>query len=88
MNIEKKKSFIINFFYFVILFGLSVLAVRFVLPALFPFAIALLVTLLLRPLVNLAVKKLRFNRKATSAIVVILFYGTIGLLVVLLVLSS
>lgn len=56
MNIEKKKSFIINFFYFVILFGLSVLAVRFVLPALFPFAIALLVTLLLRPLVNLAVK--------------------------------
>lgn len=87
MNIEKKKSFIINFFYFVILFGLSVLAVRFVLPALFPFAIALLVTLLLRPLVNLAVKKLRFNRKATSAIVVILFYGTIGLLVVLLVIK-
>lgn len=87
MNIEKQKRFIINFFYFVILFGLSILIVRFALPALFPFAIALLVTLLLRPLVRLCVEKLHFNRKAASALFVVLFYGTIGLLVVLLVIK-
>ncbi len=85
MNIEKQKRFIINFFYFVILFGLSVLIVRFALPALFPFAVALLVTLLLRPLVRFCVNKLHFNRKAASAVFVLLFYGTIGLLVALLV---
>ena len=84
MNTEKQKRFIINFFYFVILFGLSVLIVRFALPALFPFVIALLVTLLLRPPVRLCVEKLHFNRKAASAVFVLLFYGTIGLLVVLL----
>ncbi len=87
MNIEKQKRFIINFFYFVILFGLSILIVRYALPALFPFVIALLVTLLLRPLVRLCVEKLHFNSKAASALFVVLFYGTIGLLVVLLVIK-
>ncbi len=44
-------------------------------------------TLLLRPLVRLCVEKLHFNRKAASALFVVLFYGTIGLLVVLLVIK-
>lgn len=85
MNIEKQRRFIINFVFFIIIFGLSILLVRFALPALFPFVIALLVTLLLRPLVNFCVRRLHFNRKLASALFVILFYGTIGLLTVLLV---
>ena len=68
MDIEKKKRFIVNFFYFVILFGLSILIVRFALPALFPFAIAFLVTLLLRPVVNFIVRKLHINRNAIVAL--------------------
>ncbi len=84
MNIEKQRSFIIRFIFFIIIFGLSVFLVRFALPALFPFVIALLVTLLLRPLVNFCVRRLRLNRKLASALFVILFYGTIGLLAVLL----
>ncbi len=87
MDIEKRKKFIISFFYFIILFGLSILLVRYALPALFPFAVALLVTLLLRPLVNFLVRKLHFNRGAISVIFVLLFYGTIGLVVVLLVIK-
>lgn len=87
MNIEKQRRFIINFVFFIIIFGLSILLVRFALPALFPFVIALLVTLLLRPLVNFCVRRLHFNRKLAAALFVILFYGTIGLLVVLIVLK-
>ncbi|MCI5574040.1 MAG: sporulation integral membrane protein YtvI, partial [Clostridiales bacterium] len=87
MDIEKKKRFIVNFFYFVILFGLSILIVRFALPALFPFAIAFLVTLLLRPVVNFIVRKLHINRNAISVLFVLLFYGTIGLVVVLLIIK-
>lgn len=84
MNIEKQRRFIINFIFFVILFGISVFLVRYALPALFPFVTALLVTWLLRPIVNFCVCRLHTNRKLASALLVILFYGTIGLLVVLL----
>lgn len=87
MTTEKKRKFIIGFVYFTILFGLSIVLVRYALPALLPFVLAFFVTLMLKPAVNFCTRRLRINRKASSAFFVILFYGTIGLLVVLLIIK-
>ncbi len=78
----KRKHFLINFAFFALLFALSVGAVRYALPALFPFVVAFLVTMLLRPLVRFFHNKLKLSTRIMSVILVLLFYGTIGVLVI------
>jgi sporulation integral membrane protein YtvI len=56
--------------------------VRYALPALFPFVVAFIVTQLLRPIVRFCNVKLRINRRITSVLLVLLFYGTIGVFVI------
>lgn len=78
----RRKSFLIDFAFFALIFVLSIFAVRYALPALFSFVIAFLVTMLLRPVVRFCHEKLKLNRRVASLIVVLLFYGTIGVLVI------
>ena len=77
----KRKRFLINFAFFALIFALSVVLVRYALPALFPFVVAYIVTVLLLPLVKLINSKLKINRRILSVVLVILFYGTIGVIV-------
>lgn len=78
----KRKIFLINFAFFALIFALSVVLVRYALPALFPFVVAYIVTVLLLPLVKLINSKLKINRRILSVVLVILFYGTIGVIVI------
>ena len=78
----KRKRFLINFAFFALLFALSVVLVRYALPALFPFFIAFIVTLILLPVVRFAHDKLKLNKRTVSVVLVILFYGTIGVLAI------
>ncbi len=78
----KRKKFLIDFAFFALLFALSIFAVRYALPALFPFVVAFIVTMLLRPLVRFCHDKLKINTRVISLILVLLFYGTIGVLVI------
>ena len=55
---EKRRRFLINFAYFVLLFAISLFIVRYALGALMPFIIALIVTLILRPAVRLIKNKI------------------------------
>ncbi len=84
---DKRRKFLVNFAFFALLFGISILLVRYALPALFPFVVAFLVTMLLRPLVRFFHDKLRFNTRIISVIFVLLFYGTIGVLVIWLIIE-
>ena len=83
----KRRRFLINFAFFALLFALSVVAIRFALPALFPFVVAFLVTLLLRPVVRFFNTKLKINRRIISVVLVVLFYGTIGVLVIWMIIE-
>ncbi|MBO7376056.1 MAG: sporulation integral membrane protein YtvI [Clostridia bacterium] len=75
---ESRKRFIINFVFFLIIFGLSVLLVRYALPALTAFFIAAVVVFLLRPLAKVLHSKLKLNYKISSMVLVIVFYATAG----------
>ncbi len=80
-----RRKFLVNFAFFVVLFGLSILIVRYALPALVAFFIAYVVVLILNPVARFFRKKLHMERKVVSVILVLLFYATIGLAVVAMV---
>ena len=78
----KRKRFLINFAFFALLFAISIVLVRYALPALFPFVVAYIVTVILLPIVRLLNTKLKINKRILSVVLVILFYGTIGVVVI------
>lgn len=78
----KRKRFLINFAFFALIFALSIFLVRFALPELFPFVVAFIVTMLLRPIVRFLHNKLKINTRILSVLLVILFYATIGVIVI------
>jgi len=77
-KLEKRKRFLINFAYFAVLFILSVLFVRYALPYLWAFVIALLVVMLLRKPAKAMNKHWKIDYRAGSVFLVLLFYATIG----------
>ena len=78
----KRKRFLINFAFFALIFAISIVLVRYALPALFPFVVAYIVTVILLPIVRLLNTKLKINKRMLSVVLVILFYGTIGVVVI------
>ena len=78
----KRKRFLINFAFFALIFAISIVLVRYALPALFPFVVAYIVTVILLPIVRLLNTKLKINKRMLSVVLVILFYGTIGVIVI------
>ncbi len=83
----KRKRFLINFAFFALIFALSIFLIRFALPELFPFFIAFIVTMLLRPIVRFMHNKLRINTRIASVVLVILFYGTIGVIIIWMIIE-
>jgi len=83
MDLEKRKRFIINISFIAVILALSILLVRYALPALVPFVIALVVSLLLKPIINFLHEKCHISKNISAVIIVFLFYGIIGLLVIL-----
>lgn len=83
----KRKKFLINFAFFALIFAISIVVIRFALPALFPFVVAFIVTLILRPIVRFLHEKLKMNTRFVSVVLVILFYGTIGVLVIWMIIE-
>ncbi len=84
MELERRKRFIINFLYFAILFGLALLLCRYALGVLAPFLVALLVSLLLRPIVRFLRERCRVQKGVAGVVVVLLFYALIGFLLIII----
>lgn len=79
---EKRKRFIINFVYFAIILLLAYFALKYAIFAVMPFVIAFLVSWALKPVIRFCTAKLKFSNKLASILLVILFYCTIGVLLV------
>lgn len=84
MKIEKRRQFIINFLYFAIILGVTIFLTRYALGVLMPFLIALVVSLLLRPLVQFLREKVHLHKGFAGIFVVLLFYALIGFLLIIL----
>ncbi|MEG1523481.1 MAG: sporulation integral membrane protein YtvI [Clostridia bacterium] len=84
MELEKRRNFIINFLYFVIILGISIFLCRYALSAVMPFVIALLVALLLRPIIRFLNEKCRIQKGVAGVVLVLLFYALIGFLLTIL----
>lgn len=84
MNIEKKREFIINVLYTLIVTSIVFIAIKYGLVWFLPFVIGFMVAFILKPFINFISRKTRINRKAIAAFVVLIFYGTVGVLITLL----
>lgn len=80
---EKRRKFIINFLYFAIIIALAFFVLRFALSFLFPFVVVLFIAYILRHPIQLITTKARLPRKISAILVVLIFYVTIGTLLVL-----
>lgn len=81
---EKRKTFLINFLYFLIILVIAIFICRYAISAVLPFLIALVVSLLIRPLVTLLSQKLHVHKGIAGIVVTVLFYALIGFLLVIL----
>jgi len=84
MQTEKRRSFIINFTYFLILAGISFVLLKYVLPLLTPFVLGFCFAYLLRRPVCFLHRKLGVKGKIPAIISVVVFYAVIGALLALL----
>lgn len=87
MELDKKKSFILNSLFIVIILALFYVLLKYAVNLLMPFIIALVIGLILKPVVKFLHNKLKINRKIGAVIMVILFYGVIGTGIILLIIQ-
>ncbi len=73
-RLEKRKAFIINFLYFVILVGVLYFVLKKLFPIFLPFVIGLLIAVVLNPLIRFLTAKTNVDRKVWSPVAVLLFY--------------
>ncbi|MGL6108348.1 sporulation integral membrane protein YtvI [Romboutsia sp.] len=84
MKVEKKRDFIINVLYTVIVTGIVFIAIKYGLVWFLPFVIGFLVAFILKPSINFISRKTQINRKPIAALVVLIFYGTVGVLITMI----
>lgn len=84
METDRRKRWIINYVYFLLVLGIAIFICRYALPALLPFVIALLVSLLLKPVIRFLREKCHVHKTVAGIVIVLLFYALIGFLLAVL----
>lgn len=84
MNIEKQRAFIIKFIYIAFLFGLLYVGIKYLLPLLMPFVVGMIIAVIFRRIIDLIEKRIHIKRVFVSILILILFYGILGLIVSLI----
>ncbi len=85
MDIEKRKRFLINVAFVFVIAALTFFAFKYLINLIIPFFIAFCFAMLLKPLVGFLAKKFpKIKEPIISAVVVTVFFATIGVLLVLL----
>ena len=82
--VARRKRFLINLAYFVVIATIVVVVIRYALSALMPFVIAAGCAAILRPLLRFLNTRLRMPRKPTGLVITVLFYLLIALLGIIL----
>ena len=83
MKTEKRKAFLINFAYIGVILLLAFALLRYALPTLAPFVIAVVIAYILKRPIRFLEEQLRFPDKLAAIFVVLLFYAAAGLLLTL-----
>ena len=84
MHIEKRRAFIINFTYFLILAVIALFVLKYAMPLLSPFVVAAIIAFLLRRPIRFVCRKTGLRDKPVALITVALFFCTIGVLMALI----
>ena len=80
----KRKKFIISFTYFLIILFIAYVTVKYALGMISPFIFAFIIAYVLKKPANFISSKLKLPRKPIALLLVLIFYGTIGILISLL----
>ena len=84
MGKDKKRNFIINVIYILIVGAILYITLKYALGWFLPFVVGFGIAFILKPLINLLTKKLKIKRKVVAGLTVLVFYATVGALVTLL----
>ncbi|MBQ2751799.1 MAG: sporulation integral membrane protein YtvI [Oscillospiraceae bacterium] len=84
MTTEKRRSFIINFIYFLILASMCWLVLKYGMPLLSPFVTGFIFAYLLQKPIRLLSKNIDLNRKLIAVLITAAFFATIGVMIALL----
>src|SRR5690554_1035232 len=80
MSIEKRKQFIINVSYFVLIIGIVYITIKYLLGLVAPFVVGFLVAVMLQKSINFLAAKLRLPKKLAAVLLVLVFYLVLGVL--------
>lgn len=83
MRTEKRRKFIIDVTYWVLVLAIVYFIFKYLLNLVMPFFIAFTIAFLLQPVIRLLRDKCRFPGKLAAVVSVILFYATVGVLIAL-----
>ncbi len=83
MKQEKRKAFIINFLYFIIVVGVLYFILKKLFPIFLPFVIGFLIAAVLNPLIRWIISKTGMKRSTLAPIMVVFFYLIVGSLLYL-----
>jgi len=78
---EKKRAFIINIIYYVLISAIAFLALKYSLEWLLPFITGFIIASMLKPFIKKIESKIPINKKLLAGLVVLIFYATIGVLI-------
>ena len=81
MKIEKQKNFLIRFIFLTVVLGLVYIGVQYVLPAVLPLALALLIAVALKNPIKKISESKKWNRTLVSIVMLIIFYAIFTLLI-------
>lgn len=84
MKTSQQKDFLINILFWAFWIAVAFLGIKYILPITIPFILGFLVAAFV---VKIS-KKIKFENKAVRIILTILFYGTVGLLIALLLIEG
>ncbi|MBQ6948046.1 MAG: sporulation integral membrane protein YtvI [Firmicutes bacterium] len=87
MNYEHQKQYLIKAIYAISVIALVIFIFRYAIFWLMPFVFAFGVAFVTKPLTNMITRVLKCNRKPIAALICFLFYGTIGVLVTILLVN-
>lgn len=87
MGVEKKREFIINTIYLLIIGAIIYITIRYALGWFLPFVVGFGIAFILKPLINFITKKLKINRKVVAGFTVLIFYATVGALFTLIIIK-
>ena len=80
MNSDKQKSFIIHCIYIFLILVLVYVGIKYLLPLFMPFAIGMIIAMVFRNIIDFIEKKTRIKRVFISILILIIFYGLLGLI--------